>query len=70
MKEQGKHEDLMEKEGLYWDLWNSQATIGVGQGAGEGETAHSVRREQETVREEESERVGEEAGAQVEKVKV
>jgi len=47
VKEEGKHSDLMAKEGLYWDLWNSQQTGGVGQGAGEGETAHSAERLQE-----------------------
>ncbi|PWN54334.1 putative ATP-binding cassette transporter protein, mitochondrial [Violaceomyces palustris] len=35
--EQGKHDDLLASRGLYWDLWESQSMVGVGQGAGEGE---------------------------------
>ncbi|SPO39949.1 probable ATP-binding cassette transporter protein, mitochondrial [Pseudozyma flocculosa] len=35
--EQGKHDELMAQRGLYWDLWESQSTVGLGHGAGEGE---------------------------------
>lgn len=35
--EQGTHSMLLARDGLYRDLWDSQSTIGIGQGAGEGE---------------------------------
>jgi hypothetical protein len=35
--EQGTHGTLLARDGLYRDLWDSQSTIGIGQGAGEGE---------------------------------
>ncbi|PWN93819.1 putative ATP-binding cassette transporter protein, mitochondrial [Acaromyces ingoldii] len=36
--QQGKHDELLAmRDSLYADLWESQSTVGMGQGAGEGE---------------------------------
>ena len=38
VSEQGTHEQLFAREeSLYRDLWDSQSTIGIGHGAGQGE---------------------------------
>ncbi|CDS00616.1 probable ATP-binding cassette transporter protein, mitochondrial [Sporisorium scitamineum] len=37
VSEKGTHDELMQKQGLYWDLWQAQSTVGVGHGAGANE---------------------------------
>ncbi|PWZ01412.1 putative ATP-binding cassette transporter protein, mitochondrial [Testicularia cyperi] len=42
--EQGDHDQLMQKQGLYWDLWQSQSTVGMGHGAGANENLTDLER--------------------------
>lgn len=44
--EKGTHAELMDRKGLYWDLWQAQSTLGVGHGAGANEHLQDLEREQ------------------------
>ncbi|SPO21198.1 Iron-sulfur clusters transporter ATM1, mitochondrial [Ustilago trichophora] len=44
--EEGTHDELMQGQGLYWDLWQAQSTIGVGHGAGANEHLEDLERQQ------------------------
>ncbi|SOV01488.1 probable ATP-binding cassette transporter protein, mitochondrial [Ustilago sp. UG-2017a] len=44
--ERGTHAELMDRKGLYWDLWQAQSTLGVGHGAGANEHLQDLEREQ------------------------
>ena len=44
--EQGTHDELMTTQGLYWDLWQAQSTVGVGHGAGANEHLDDLERQQ------------------------
>uniref|UniRef100_V5ETY4 Iron-sulfur clusters transporter ATM1, mitochondrial n=2 Tax=Kalmanozyma brasiliensis (strain GHG001) TaxID=1365824 RepID=V5ETY4_KALBG len=48
VSEQGTHEELLERHGLYWDLWQAQSTVGVGHGAGAGENLDDLERQSKT----------------------
>ncbi|KAJ1030099.1 hypothetical protein NDA16_001012 [Ustilago loliicola] len=43
--ENGTHEELMQRQGLYWDLWQAQSTVGVGHGAGANEHLDDLERQ-------------------------
>lgn len=44
--EKGTHAELMERQGLYWDLWQAQSTVGVGHGAGANQHLQDLERQQ------------------------
>ncbi|SPO20278.1 Iron-sulfur clusters transporter ATM1, mitochondrial [Ustilago trichophora] len=44
--EKGTHDELMQGQGLYWDLWQAQSTVGVGHGAGANEHLEDLERQQ------------------------
>lgn len=44
--EKGTHDQLMQSQGLYWDLWQAQSTVGVGHGAGANEHLEDLERQQ------------------------
>ncbi|SJX60647.1 probable ATP-binding cassette transporter protein, mitochondrial [Sporisorium reilianum f. sp. reilianum] len=45
VSEQGTHDELMHKQGLYWDLWQAQSTVGVSHGAGANEHLQDLERQ-------------------------
>lgn len=45
--ENGTHDELMQAQGLYWDLWQAQSTVGVGHGAGANEHLQDLERQQQ-----------------------
>ncbi|CBQ68009.1 probable ATP-binding cassette transporter protein, mitochondrial [Sporisorium reilianum SRZ2] len=45
VSEQGTHDELMHKQGLYWDLWQAQSTVGIGHGAGANEHLQDLERQ-------------------------
>lgn len=45
VSEQGSHDQLMQKQGLYWDLWQAQSTVGIGHGAGANENLTDLERQ-------------------------
>ena len=47
VREKGSHDELMERKGLYWDLWQAQSTVGVGHGAGANEHLQDLERQQQ-----------------------
>ncbi|ETS63838.1 hypothetical protein PaG_02159 [Moesziomyces aphidis] len=46
--EVGTHDQLMQTQGLYWDLWQAQSTIGVGHGAGANEHLQDLERQNQS----------------------
>ncbi|TKY90822.1 hypothetical protein EX895_000820 [Sporisorium graminicola] len=45
VREKGSHDELMQRQGLYWDLWQAQSTVGVGHGAGANEHLQDLERQ-------------------------
>ncbi|SNX81929.1 probable Iron-sulfur clusters transporter ATM1, mitochondrial [Melanopsichium pennsylvanicum] len=43
--EKGTHDQLMQSQGLYWDLWQAQSMVGVGHGAGANENLQDLERQ-------------------------